>query len=302
MKQCRICGAKAKTLFEDGADFFVHNGQSPAFGVDYCSSCELGYSFPSLSPGELAPYYPENFEAYIPKKQFGSFLQKIKYATDLKKLARYLVSGRKALFEVGAGRGEFLYEAKKRGFEVAGLEPGAQGVAFAQSQYGICLEQKLASSMRFEKSYDVVVMRHVLEHLDDFYECLRKIYEEGLAPGGALFLKLPRLDSWEAKFFGKLWRGFDLPRHRVHFTKNGLMKILRKLGFEDIVFCGEVVPSDIEGSIRYYGMHGQIRILKKVAQGFSLLPYPLKLVISQLVGCLLQPLRAGRMIVLARKS
>jgi glycosyltransferase involved in cell wall biosynthesis len=301
IKKCRICDGPTKILFEDGADFFLLDGRSPAFGVRYCQSCGIGYSFPPLRPEDFSTYYPDDFEAYVPKKTFWGFLQKIKYESDLKRISKHLKPGQRSLFEVGAGRGEFLHAAKDRGFEVAGVEPGVKGVHFSASQYGIQLQEGFASEMRFERSYDVVVARHVLEHLDGFYECLEKIYQEGLAQGGILFLKLPRLDSWEAKCFGRLWRGFDLPRHRVHFTKFGLIKILSDIGFYDIVFRGEVVPSDIAGSIGYYSRHGKSWILRGLARLFDLLPQPLKFMLGQLVGCLLSPWGAGRMIVVARK-
>ncbi|MFA5168280.1 MAG: class I SAM-dependent methyltransferase [Candidatus Omnitrophota bacterium] len=301
IKKCRICGSQTKILFKDGADFFLLNGQSPAFGVDYCHSCEIGFSFPALSLNEFSIYYPDDFEAYVPKKTFWGVLQKIKYRSDLKKLSEYLDLEQKSLFEVGAGRGEFLREAKDRGFDVAGIEPGARGVKFAASQYGIHLEQAFVSEMQFEKQYHVVVARHVLEHLDEFYEYLQKIYQEGLLKGGILFLKLPRFDSWEAKKFGRFWHGFDLPRHRVHFTKNGLSKILKNIGFDKISIKGEVVAEDMIRSLHYCALHAGSGVPKMLIRYFDLLPHGLKFVICQLVGYLLWPWGAGRMIIIARR-
>ena len=301
IKECRICGGMTKVLFNDGADFFLLDGRSPAFGVSYCSICEIGYSFPALPPDEFSIYYPDDFEAYVPKKTFWGFLQKIKYGSDLKKISAYLDPGQKFLFEVGAGRGEFLRAAKDRGFEVSGIEPGGQGVRFAASQYDIHLNQVFASEMRFERPWDVIVARHVLEHLDGFRECLEKIYQKGLARGGLLFLKLPRMDSWEAKKFGKFWHGFDLPRHRVHFTKGGLSRILKGIGFCEIFIQGEVVAEDMIRSIRYHALHAAPGIQKILAQCFNSLPHGLKFMICQLAGYLLCPWGAGRMIVVARK-
>ena len=301
MQLCKICNVKTVMLFNDSKDYFISRGKSHDFGVCYCDGCEIGYSFPALSPKDFSIYYPDDFEAYVPKKTFWGFLQKIKYGSDLKKISGYLDPGKRSLFEVGAGRGEFLREAKDRGFEVAGIEPGAQGVKFAASQYGIHLEQAFASKMRFEKQYHGVVARHTLEHLDGFYECLQRIYQEGLLKGGILFLKLPRLDSWEAKVFGKFWHGFDLPRHRIHFTKGGLSRILKSVGFDEVSIEGEVVAEDMIRSIRYQALHAVPGVQKILARCFDLLPHGLKFMICQLAGYLLRPWGTGRMIVAARK-
>jgi len=301
MRLCKICGTETIILFSNSKDYFVSGGSSHDFGICYCDGCKIGYSLPALSLDEFPIYYPDNFEAYIPRKTFWGFLQRIKYKSDLKKLSRYLNSKQKFLFEVGAGRGAFLKEAKNCGFEVTGIEPGTRGVEFAAGQYGIHLEQVFASEMQFEKQYHVIVARHSLEHLDEFYECLKKIYHEGLLKGGILFLKLPRLDSWEAKKFGRFWHGFDLPRHRVHFTKKGLARILKDIGFHEISIKGEVVAEDMIRSLHYCALHAGPGVSKILARYFDLLPHGLKFVICQLMGYLLWPWGTGRMIGIARK-
>ena len=82
--KCPICNTIGKNIVEDGKDYFILNGNSPSFGISYCSTCLIGNSFPYLSDNELAIYYPENYEAFKPKQHFASFLQTYKYRQDLK--------------------------------------------------------------------------------------------------------------------------------------------------------------------------------------------------------------------------
>ena len=52
-----------------------------------------------------------------------------------------------------------------------------------------------------------------------------------LAPGGGLIVAVPNLASWQAALGGERWFHLDVPRHRVHFTPDGLTRMLAAHGF-----------------------------------------------------------------------
>ncbi len=302
-ENCPLCGQSGFFSIQNGKDYFVFNGDSPSFSVLYCSDCLTGYTYPPLSDHELSDYYPEKFEAYNPKKGFAGRLQTYKYKEDIKRIRRnYKNKKAITIFEIGAGRGEFLYEAKKANCIVEGIEPGESGVEFAKNNYGIELHRGYASAINFKKKYDVIVLRHVLEHLNDFSSCLKVIHESGLNAGGSIYIKIPRMDSWESYIFGKFWHGYDLPRHRVHFSKAGIIKILNNLGYVNVKVKSEIVPNDIMRSVLYYSEHGKYALLRFTSKTFSLLPNILKTVLSQLIGIMLSPFCPGRMVVIANKK
>lgn len=303
--QCPIClKQESALLFDDGRDYFVADGKSGDFSVWFCPNCQIGYSTPFLTDAELQQYYPADFEAYVPKKSFSGYLQKVKYRQDLRKIQRALKvksgSGM-SLFEIGAGRGEFLSEAKKQGFEVAGIEPGQQGIGFAKEQYNIYLEQHFASELKFNQKYDVIVMRHVLEHLNDFKNCLQKIFEKGLKNGGLLFVKVPNMESWEAKLFGKYWHGFDLPRHRYHFTPIGIGRILKNMGYNYSKIYNENIPVDCVRSIFYYQKFSS-GLWSKILTCIVIIPKKLLIMlITPLITILSFLINTGRIIIIGKK-
>ena len=300
---CPLCNKYCKVLFEDGRDYFVMDGNSPLFGISICESCEIAYSLPYLSDADLVSYYPANYESFVPKKSFSSILQTVKYRGDLKIIFNQIEGGgNTSLFEIGTGRGEFLNEAKKKGYDVDGIEPGKAGVDYAYKNFNISLQLGYVSEIRFSKKYDVIVIRHVLEHVNDFYGCLKLIFDAGLVSNGVLFIKIPRMDSWEQKFFKKFWHGYDLPRHRVHFTRNGLVKVLRDIGYTNIDVKSEVVPLDFLRSVLYYSKYGNPGVGKLCARIFTSMPDFLKIIFGQTIGILMTPLGPGRMIVMARKN
>ncbi|MBI4947472.1 MAG: class I SAM-dependent methyltransferase [Bacteroidetes bacterium] len=299
---CPVCNNECKILFEDGKDYFILDGNSPTFGISYCDNCEIGLSTPFLSDDKLLSYYPDEYEAYKPKKSFAAFLQTKKYRSDLKIILKKTGYKNPTLFEIGSGRGEFLNEAKKAGFIVEGIEPGKSGIDFAKNNFNIDLQNGFASEIRYNKKYNVIVARHVLEHINGFNKCLADIYQSGLVNSGLLFIKIPRFDSWEARFFGKFCSGFDLPRHRVHFTKKGIKKLLSQIGFVNIKILDEVVPSDIIRSLQYYSKHGCNSFLILAARIFTVFPYLMKLFFAQFMGIILSPFGTGRMIIVAEKK
>ena len=134
-------------------------------------------------------------------------------------------------------------------------------------------------------------MRHVLEHLNEVYIILKAVFEKALSEKGILYLKLPRADSWEARFFKKYWHGYDLPRHRIHFTSSGIKSMLKRVGFSCVHVLPEVVPMDIIRSAEYATIK---RHLPKL-DTFLMPP-------AQTIALMMSPFGPGRMIVIAKKG
>jgi SAM-dependent methyltransferase len=138
------------------------------------------------------------------------------------------------LLDVGAGRGRFVATARANGFDAEGIEPSARGVAAAASEYGVALQPATIDAATVApESAQVVTLWHVLEHLDDPGAALQRV-AGWLAPGGVLLVAVPNLASLQARLGGGRWYHLDLPRHRVHFTPDGLRALLARHGFEPV--------------------------------------------------------------------
>ncbi|MFA6551851.1 MAG: class I SAM-dependent methyltransferase, partial [Patescibacteria group bacterium] len=186
MPTCPLCQKQADLLIANGKDYFILQGKSADFEINYCAGCQTAFSLPVLTDQELEPYYPENYEAYVGKKRFLGWLQTLKYKADLKFIKKIIKKDQASIFEIGAGRGEFLAAAVKFGFKVNGLEPSQAGRDFAQKNYKLRLQPGFASDLVFEQKYDLVIARHVFEHLNNPWQVLKKIIDNGLTPGGYL--------------------------------------------------------------------------------------------------------------------
>ncbi len=146
------------------------------------------------------------------------------------RVARGLVPPPARLVDAGAGRGRFVAAAQAAGYDAAGIEPSDRGVLAAAERYGIALEQASLEGAR-PGATDVVTLWHVLEHVDDPRAALHTV-GAWLRPGGGLVLGVPNLGSWQARIGGPRWYHLDVPRHRTHFTEQGVRAILTATGFE----------------------------------------------------------------------
>ncbi|MDQ3607705.1 MAG: class I SAM-dependent methyltransferase, partial [Actinomycetota bacterium] len=128
----------------------------------------------------------------------------------------------------------FVAAARAAGHDARGLEPSARGVAAAQAVYGLELERAAIEDAAIPPgSLDAVTLWHVLEHIDDPAGALARV-AGWLRPGGVMLVGVPNVASLQARLGGPAWFHLDVPRHRTHFTPQGLRALLRAHGLEPL--------------------------------------------------------------------
>lgn len=137
------------------------------------------------------------------------------------------------LLEIGCGTGVFLAKAREHGFECAGLELSSYAADFVRKM-GIPVETKSIEEANFaENTWDVIVMREVIEHLPHPLESLKTIHG-WLKPGGVLFMATGNYDCPERKLRGAEWFYFMPEGHLYYFSNRTMAKYLRKAGFRTV--------------------------------------------------------------------
>lgn len=115
--------------------------------------------------------------------------------------------------DVGCGGGEMLAALSEAGWRAEGVEWNPHVAARARARSGCPVhEGGLLEVPLGEETYDLVVMRHVLEHLPDPPASLRRV-RRLLTPSGRAVLVLPSPESLGARLFGVHWLEWDPPRH-----------------------------------------------------------------------------------------
>jgi 2-polyprenyl-3-methyl-5-hydroxy-6-metoxy-1,4-benzoquinol methylase len=231
---CNGCGsAESGQLLFEGTDLMM--GLPGRFRLVQCPQCGLIRQNPRLSWESLKEYYPGDYNPYKQViKTEHSMLRRLdrRYGMwkRLRSIERFQPGGR--LLDVGCGTGVFLGEAQLYGrWELFGVEPSPQAAEYAKKTLGIpIVAQRFIDVGLPDRSFDVLTMWNVLEHLDEPVEDLRHAFQM-LSPGGLLVLAIPNVDGLGVKLFGPYWMGWDLPRHLYMFPKKQLRKTMEEIGF-----------------------------------------------------------------------
>lgn len=196
------------------------------FGIYVCLFCKTGLQ---LFPGEVTEL--ESFYALQPGDQ--EYLREEAgrrkgFREVLEKIERYVPSGK--LLDFGAGPGIFLSEARKKGWEVHGIELSHEAIKSASELYDIALDRGgLERLQAFPSEYfDVITAFDVIEHLKDPVQFGRDI-RRVLKPGGLCVITTPKFDSLLARIMMSRWYAI-LPAHLVYFTNAGIDIWAKKAG------------------------------------------------------------------------
>ena len=101
--------------------------------------------------------------------------------------------------------------------------------SFANQQFNLSLEKLDTLTSISSDSKDLITMWHVLEHVYHLKRDLSEIVRV-LKTGGYLFIAVPNMDSWDAKFYKSYWAAYDVPRHLYHFQENTIKKLIETFG------------------------------------------------------------------------
>lgn len=162
--------------------------------------------------------------------------------------------GQNRVLDIGSGAGLQLEELTALGWDPWGVEPKADLARRTAERLGLPEDRILpgtAEDADFpEQSFELVTMSHVLEHVHDPRSVLEDV-SRWLVPNGRLRLWLPDFGSLEARGFGRLWQGLDLPRHLYHFSKETLAALLRETGFSIERAIPQCQGNMLTGSVTY---------------------------------------------------
>ena len=212
-------------------------GKGVETSVVQCVDCEVIYTNPTLIP-ESNPYAEETAEEYF---QLHDWNRKVTNGEFLAAVAESVLGRPGSMLELGCGRGELLVGAANRGWTVYGVEMTESYAEIAQSK-GVRIEcSSIQQCKSLGRTYDVILLAAILEHLYDPVETLKKV-RDALRPGGLVFVDVPNESSLTMRI-GNLYlraRGHDWvmnlsptfsPFHVVGFSPASLSRTLKSAGF-----------------------------------------------------------------------
>jgi 2-polyprenyl-3-methyl-5-hydroxy-6-metoxy-1,4-benzoquinol methylase len=216
---------------------FVEQG----FEVVRCEECGLAYVANPPSEEVLREIYVEAYFRGRPDsvstvdcvKDREPFIKMgLERADYVRRIAqREKTSGR--ILDVGCGVGYFLAAMKDLGWDGLGVEVSEYAANLGRSELGLNVVRGDIRSVPqgLERSFDVVTLWDVMEHVPDPADLIRAC-EKLVKADGFLFLSTTNGDSAWFRLFGRHARIVIPPSHLYYFSRGSIDRLARDVGMQ----------------------------------------------------------------------
>lgn len=224
---CRLCG-------KSELKYFYSVGQNDAFNYYRCCNCGLVNL--DLEGLDFYSHQTKYYNRFIPPEDYNNE----RGAKEAYRFITKYVPFKGKFLDIGCGGGAVLYFAKMDGWNVKGLEISPDYAKYVSVRLNI--DVVTANFLTYEnqdEKFDLVSLRHVLEHLPDSILAMNKIYNF-LKNGGYAHFEFPNIEgiAFRIKRFlantgirkTKFSSDFK-PGHCNEFSKSSFIYLLNITGF-----------------------------------------------------------------------
>ena len=230
---CPLCGNKR---FEKVMTCTDHYATNEPFDICRCMSCGFLFTQDVPDESEIGRYYesPDYISHTDTRKGLANRLYHYVRQYMLRRKAHLIKRccglSRGRLLDIGTGTGYFPHFMSQRGWRIFAIEKSPQARAFARERFGLEVDAPEALGGYEEKSFDVVTLWHVMEHLQHLNETWERLYSL-LDERGILVVAVPNPTSFDARYYKERWAAYDVPRHLWHFAPAVMQQFGAKHGF-----------------------------------------------------------------------
>lgn len=224
-------------------------GLGSRYEIGICSNCGLGRIVPAPTARELEVAYratPTPAMSGRGENERQSAARALWRRLNRRDSIVAYVQGPEVA-DVGCNTGDLLEVLRNNGYKVIGFERNSEALEIARSRGLEVVDTDVAQLKLKPGSYNSVVLSHVLEHVCDPVDVLRRCLE-GLKPGGRLIVQVPNMDSPARRLFGRHWHGWDVPYHLWHFNAKTISKAFSAAGQLDVSIFGHTMAEDFTRS------------------------------------------------------
>jgi len=218
-----------------------------------CKSCKFIHIHPIPSNEELHAFYNNDYYQktkpnYIQGNEKD--IQYLNYTFDekLDTIEKLLSSKSRRVLDIGSGPGFFLRRAKRRGWDVLGIEPSLIACNYSK-KHNIPTIQKFFYEVDIKQigKFDAIHSFDVLEHVNDPISVLKKSYSL-LKRGGIIVVEVPNDFNLLQKLVQKelkkkeYWitlssnsKNSGTLDHLNYFDFSSISNLLKRIGFKIII-------------------------------------------------------------------
>jgi dolichol-phosphate mannosyltransferase len=232
---CNLCGSTQFLVLYTGAAHRSENREAQTFrctseghgdftNIVECRDCGLIYEYPREVESAIEHQY-SNVEDPTYERETGGRIRTFSRLLD--RVESFAQPGK--LLDIGCYTGVFLDVARKRGWQVQGVEPSAWAAMKAQEKGLQVVNSPFRETKFAPESFDVVTLWDVIEHLHDPLGELRAVHRI-LRPEGLLGMSTMDTHSLYARLTGRRWPWY-MRMHFYYFTRDSMTRMLEAAGF-----------------------------------------------------------------------
>lgn len=251
---CKICNNSI-----DNTSFKVREmmiGLRAEFNYFQCANCECLQMLDI--PDNMDKYYPSNYYSFnqkllikntkfkkwiayhranyalFNKGLLGMFLNYVHPNPIFRLISMTNINRNSKVLDVGCGSGNILYSMKHSGMNhIKGIDPYIK--EDIKYDNGLVIE-KISINEEKEK-WDLIMLHHVLEHMDNQKDVMKSIHEK-LFDNGTCIIRIPTVSSYAWNKYKTNWVSLDAPRHFYLHSIKSFKTLVESQGFyiDKIIF------------------------------------------------------------------
>lgn len=234
LENCPICNSTNNTNSMNVVDHMITKEE---FTIQKCLDCDFHFTNPRPTEEINGEYYKsENYISHSSSnKGIINKLYNVVRNYTLKRKRRIIenLTNERNLLDIGCGTGHFLNECKQNDWNISGLEPDEDARNFTKKHFNFSTEPIENLYSKKEKSFDVVTMWHVLEHVYHLQKDVSQIVSL-IKENGYFVIAVPNRESFDANYYKNYWAAYDVPRHLYHFSENNIVELMQQYDLQHI--------------------------------------------------------------------
>ena len=221
--KCKICDSyNTYQMYED-------------LNVIKCSDCQN--SFINHYSNEIIYNYktripmPNYFDNKLRNRHHYNFISS---NIDLDKV--------KDILEIGSGSGSFIryFRKKIKNAEITIIEPGSEYIPELTKIRNTVVYNDYVENINLSKNYDLIILSHVLEHVENPVNLIKYLHQNLLREGGHLYIDVPSID-YELRNINAAKLAPTM--HLFFFDGIGIKSLLETIGFNNNKITGNKYKS-----------------------------------------------------------
>ena len=244
---CKICNNTINNTSYKVSEMMI--GLREEFNYFQCSNCECLQILDV--PNNMDKYYPSNYYSFnqkllikntklkrwvayhratyalFNKGIFGMLLNYLHPNPIFRFISKTNININSKVLDIGCGSGNILYAMKHSGMKnIKGIDPYIhQDIKYDN---GLIIEKK--SINEEDEKWDLIMLHHVLEHMDNQKDVLKSIHER-LLNNGTCLIRIPTVSSYAWHKYKTNWVSLDAPRHFYLHSIKSFELLIEEQGF-----------------------------------------------------------------------